>query len=524
MWLALLYCTMSLGIILGPRSPAINAHAGSPHDEADRDDYLSQSVTRYQQLASSALVLADITKSQPYTLETLMVYAECEFLRRDDSHAKIWLMHGIALRTAMRMGYHRDPANFKGMSPFQGEMRRRAWHVINMMDILISFAIGLPAQVRRVESDVRLPRNLFDADISPTMSELPKERPGTEVTPASYFKAKARICTVFAEAAELSQQITPPRYTTIVALEKKLEEAHDAIPEGMRVRPMEECITDPPVLVMSRLNLELLCLKTRLVLHRNFFTAGQSDPKFASSRKISIESAVKILAWNKVISDACQPGGQLQKVWWYMASLQTYDFLLAAMILCLELQHIKAVDGTSLRVAELFGILETTYDIWENHPSRFRESVRGAAILKAMLTKCSSPAPSETISNVSTFVGTDKSECAMRFRFEANLQTGIGNLPNGRIPESRPEEFASSIWGPWSATDAPSLDMQDVPSEIDWVSPLISQTSLDADHATRHSSTLPCSIKTTCARHRCGRPTTTPQWNLGWVRPPASIT
>jgi hypothetical protein len=384
MWLALLYCTMSLGIILGPRSvdaPITASRSPALQDDPnDRDDYSSITANRYQQLASSALVLADITKSQPYTLETLMVYAECEFLRRDDNHAKVWLMHGVALRTAMRMGYHRDPANFQGMSPFQGEMRRRAWHVINMQDTLISFAIGLPAQVRRIESDVGLPRNSYDADLFPTMTALPQERPSTEVTPASYYKAKARVCAVFAEAAELSQKITPPRYTTIVTLEKRLEEAHDAIPEAMRARPMEECITDRPVLIMSRINIELLFLKTRIVLHRNYFVAGQSDPKFADSRKISVDTALRMLDWNKIIFHACQPGGQLHKVWWYMASLQTYDFLLAAMILCMELHHIKEVDPTSSRVAELFGVLETvrsvtTRDAYKTYTDFLRQNL-----------------------------------------------------------------------------------------------------------------------------------------------------
>ncbi|KAF2679485.1 hypothetical protein K458DRAFT_461025 [Lentithecium fluviatile CBS 122367] len=429
MWIALIYCTMSLGIILGPRNPGISAHApafdrssGSLYEPSGADAHLSRSVDRFQQLASSALVLADITKSQPYTLETLMIYGECEFLRRDDCHAKIWLMHGVALRTAMRMGYHRDPANFKGMSPFQGEMRRRTWHVINMTDTLISFAIGLPAQVRRIESDVRVPRNLYDADLFPNMTELPKERPDTEVTPASYFRAKARVCAVFAEAAELSQKITPPRYTTIVALEKKLEDAHDTIPEGMRVRPMEECITDPPVLVMSRLNIELLYLKTRMVLHRNYFTAGQCDPRFAASRTISVDTAVTILDWNKVIFHACQPGGQLHKVWWYMASLQTYDFLLAAMILCLELHHIKAADALSARAAELYGILETTHDIWANHPNRFRESLRGAGILKAMLAKCSSPDQAKDVQKDSVSTEMEKSKCTTQLDFKAKHQ------------------------------------------------------------------------------------------------------
>lgn len=195
---------------------------------------------------------------------------------------------------------------------------------------------------------------------------------------------------MFAEAAELAQRITPPRYASVVALEKRLEEAHELVPEGMRVRPVQDCATDAPVLIMSRYNIELLYLKTKLVLHRTFFTAGQTDPKYAESRKICIDSALEIFRYHITIFHACQPGGQLNKVWWYMSSLQTFDFLLAAMVTCLELNHLRST-GNSDKTSEMLSLLQSTHDIWANYPTRFRDAVRGAEILKAMLKKCSSP-------------------------------------------------------------------------------------------------------------------------------------
>jgi hypothetical protein len=163
MWIALLYSAMALGIILGPRNPGLHAYAGG-YDRSpgstfhDKNDHLSpESVNNFQQLASSALVLADIAKCQPYTLEALMIYGECEFLRRDDRHSKIWLMNGVVLRVAMRMGYHRDPSTFKGMSPFHGEMRRRVWHVLNMVyAFLLSTAITLQTHFTNVIQDGHL--------------------------------------------------------------------------------------------------------------------------------------------------------------------------------------------------------------------------------------------------------------------------------------------------------------------------------------------------------------------------------
>jgi hypothetical protein len=256
--------------------------------------------------------------------------------------------------------------------------------------------VGHTHLVRRIESDTRSPQNLYDADISPNMKKLPGARPLSEITPATYTIAKARICAVFAEAAELAQRMTPPRYATILALEKRLEEAHNQVPEGMRVRSIQDSMMDAPVLIMSRFNIEMQYLKTKLVLHRTFLTAGQTDPKYAESRKICVDSALEILRYHVIIFHACQPGGQLNKVWWYMSALQTFDFLLAAMVVCLELNHLRSIcDSPPDKISDMFSLLDSTYDIWANHPNRFRDSVRGAEILRAMLKKCSSPGPSD---------------------------------------------------------------------------------------------------------------------------------
>jgi hypothetical protein len=476
MWIALLYSALTLGIILGPRNQGSVAYAAfhSRSSKPPYQDYFQRSADKFQQLASSAIVLADMSKSQPYVLETLMLYGECEFLRRDDHHSKIWLMNGVSLRVAMRMGYHRDPSNFKQLTPFQGEMRRRAWHTIHMMDSMISFAIGLPALVRRIESDVRPPRNVYDADISPNMTEPPKGRPLTEITPATYIIAKSRVATVFAEAAELSQKITPPRYSTVMALHKRLEEAHDYIPEGIRVRPIEDSITDAPTLIMSRFNIEIVYLKTKLVLHRTYLTAGQTDPRFAESRKICVDAALEILNYHKIIFHACQPGGQLMQVWWYMSSLQTYDYLLAAMILSLEMHYLRTADPFSPRASEIYDILETTCDIWSNHPTRFRESVRGAEILKFMLKKCPIPSRPCASSQDPGANGFETSEHQSTLRkTPTNHQKDMNGLQE-MTPESIPKDLLSQNLAaqPLSIFESsfdPSMELPDMSPAIDWV-------------------------------------------------------
>jgi hypothetical protein len=102
------------------------------------------SADHYQELAAAALALADYSKPKRYTIEALMAYSTCEYLKQDDSQVRLWLLMGVVLRVALRMGYHRDPSHFPNISPFDGEMRRRLWTLTYVFDVLQSYQLGLP--------------------------------------------------------------------------------------------------------------------------------------------------------------------------------------------------------------------------------------------------------------------------------------------------------------------------------------------------------------------------------------------
>lgn len=88
------------------------------------------------------------------------------------------------------MGYHRNLG--PRVTPFEGEMRRRVWYVVETFDLLYSFQFGLPATVHDEDVDVGYPVNLLDDDFDEDSQELPPERPFTDPTPALYFCFKSR--------------------------------------------------------------------------------------------------------------------------------------------------------------------------------------------------------------------------------------------------------------------------------------------------------------------------------------------
>jgi hypothetical protein len=106
-------------------------------------------VNKFHSLAASAAVFAEFASPKRHTIECLMMYAAG--LRSNNALVNVWLMAGLITRLALRMGYHRDPDNYPAISAFEGEMRRRCWAQIGMIDVLISFQLGLPSMVHLID-------------------------------------------------------------------------------------------------------------------------------------------------------------------------------------------------------------------------------------------------------------------------------------------------------------------------------------------------------------------------------------
>ena len=362
MWLGLLFGMMSLAALSTLRIEGLAAHPT-----------ITMTANRYRKHAAAAITLADYTKSKAYTIESLMLYTAGEYFQTDKNQIRVWTLLGLVIRSAMQMGYHRDSKHFSNISVFEGEMRRRVWHIIYQIEIFSSFHVGLPHMIRPAQTDTEPPRNLHDQDFSVSSIELPPSRPETDITAILYAIVKCRMIVTFATATEISHSIIQPPYQDILDLDNRLQNIHVSVPPSMQMRSMDESITDSPLLIMNRCNLELLYLKTRCVLHRRYLAMAHTDSRFAYSREACIDAAMKILHCHSIIYNATQPGGQLGEVRWYMWTLNAHDFLLAAMIICLELktnnQSPRDFSGNVLEQGavtheDMVKALQVSYKIW----------------------------------------------------------------------------------------------------------------------------------------------------------------
>ncbi|KAL9611807.1 MAG: hypothetical protein Q9167_003575 [Letrouitia subvulpina] len=354
--------------------------------------------SKYRSLTAQCLLRADFLKPFSYTIETLLLHLHGEYARSRDAEVGIWVLVGMIVRLAMRMGYHRDPKLFPNITPFLGEMRRRTWTFVRQCDLLFSFQIGLPSMIRLGDCDSALPSNLYDDDLHEDMKSLPLPRPITEPTPVSFMIAKSSITFTFGKIIEALHSVTPCSYEDIMSLDQDLREARAELPPHLRMKSMEESMLDPGAIIMQRFSLSILYNKGQCVLHRKFLGRARENNRYAHSRRTCVDSSMELLNHQATLHYENRPGRRLYGTRVYLSSLTTHDFLLAAMIVCLDLWYGAEADGAGRNSTDLYtwGLerrgdmiraLEVSNDIWKETRDQSMEAYKASEILTIMIDK-----------------------------------------------------------------------------------------------------------------------------------------
>ncbi|GAB1208988.1 hypothetical protein APSETT445_007753 [Aspergillus pseudonomiae] len=385
-WLAFLYAILTLSVTIQQR-------LGEPLPV-----YLEDSgyiISTFRKRAAQCLVQSNYTQPGKYKVEALFYYTLGEFYRSNDAQVSVSFLLGITIRLAMRTGYHRDPRHFPSISAYEGEMRRRVWATMRQLDTLISFQVGLPRTIQDWQDDVELPRNICDEDFGEGTTHLPPSRPESELTTASYIRAKSRIMAAFGKISDLAYSRKSVTYDEILEIDRRLEEVYGLVPFNFRIRPVDQSFADPSDLILRRYTLELLYQKARCVLHRRYLGEVHSNLRYAYSRWVCMSASKEILRHQADLHHETQPGGILYRDRQFPNSLQNADYLLAAMIICLELSHDPPADpimNSDVTVVikgreDLLTSLETSHQIFEQSRRRSTDAQKAYAALTIMLRR-----------------------------------------------------------------------------------------------------------------------------------------
>ncbi|PYH91009.1 hypothetical protein BO71DRAFT_280029, partial [Aspergillus ellipticus CBS 707.79] len=384
-WLAYLYSILSIST--GLRLFSASGRA---------DGHLAEAFDEYHRLASKCLTVAEYTTPGRYKLEALIMNVASEILRSADTHTGPSVLLGLASRLAMHSGYHRDQGHYREISVFDGEMRRRVWMYLSLLDHYISCQIGLPPSTIQAQSDTREPRNLTDEDLDPSATVLPTARPLTEKTSILFPVFLNRI--IFA-GAEITSKVCSVRgvpYRDVLQLDAKLRKLHETVPPPLHFRPPSKSIADSPTTIMDRYNIDLMYQKARSDLHRRYLTQHRRNPKYEYSRRECLDAARRVLQHQADIFGASSPGGQLGLTSFFFSSCVIMHFRVAAMIVCLEIscqsrydlqQNLSSSERQSILAQrqQLSKDLERTYNVWDRFRSQSKEALKTAEALAIML-------------------------------------------------------------------------------------------------------------------------------------------
>lgn len=280
--------------------------------------------------SEKCLVRGEYHRPQPLLLEALIMYAQCKIMQSLDPSREAGAIFGMVVRMAYEMGYHRDPDFLGSFSPFEGEMRRRFWSLCKQVDLMVSFQLGLPSNICLENSDTKSPRNLTDSDFDVDTEALPPSRNEDEPIGLLWFIVKDRQMVSFYKVCRDALSFYEKSRAEILQLDSEIRRMFTSIPNILRTKPLADSIADPPFLIMTRIYLEFIYLKSLCVFHRKYMTRGNQ-----SSTDACMEAGQRLVRLFIETYTEFSPGGRLEGHRWMLTNFTMNDFLLGVMVLCL---------------------------------------------------------------------------------------------------------------------------------------------------------------------------------------------
>jgi len=470
-WIGLLYSIFCLAMQSYTRVNEI------PPEYQDNAPELAE---LYRIRTAQCLVIADLTRPTDFMIETLDLHSFAEYNSDSDGDLGTSIISGMMMRIALQQGYHRDPSQMPGISVFQGEMRRRIWSAVNQHELLWSVQIGLPKAIRYSESDTRAPLNLYEEELYEDMTELPPSRPLTTDTEVCYQVIKYRLMRCYGQVIEFVHIIEPQPYEEVLKLDLKLLEIHQMIPPHLEFGTLDEMKNDLSSRIMEKFILKCFWHKSVCILHRKYWDSAPSDTpengQWVYSRKSSLGSAIAMLELQNIMHQAAGPGGCMSKMKWYHFSITNHDFLLAAMIICLDLMSV-AVPECVMPPEQKLDAIRRSRAIWMEITNDCRDAKRAVKVLTAVLEKLSkkfacngsaalcpavSQAPAPLVQTFTPANQNNQSVDTLRYNPYFTNGVGLGMPPTSEISTSNGDSLMQDNF-----LDVFSNDLT-VPTDFDW--------------------------------------------------------
>lgn len=259
--------------------------------------------------------------------DLVLVQALANFLclvRRDDSPQFVWMMTGLLIRMGQAIGLHRDGAHFTHLSSYEIEMRRRVWWTLCVLDVRASEDQGTEYTIPLGSFDTRLPLNLNDADIGPTMTNTPTPRKG--LTDMTFAIVSFELCQVAKQMMTKSANESAPNMEEQGRL---LDEFSQKLNQGyLQYTDETNDISYWVAVVIAR----LMMAKMTLLIHRPILFSSLSKSLSVEFKTKLFNAAIEIAEYNHALNEE-----QACRHWRWV--YQTYTHWYAVVHLLLEVSR-----------------------------------------------------------------------------------------------------------------------------------------------------------------------------------------
>ena len=351
------------------------------------------------------LILGNYQNGGPHALEALLYYVCVENVRRPDTESGIWVLTGIIIRLALRMGYHRDPSQLRGITPFQAELRRRMWAVLYYGETMFSIQTGVPRVIDDAQCDTQPPANLLDSDFDESTVVLPPSRPASELTPVQLtivrFKLAKLLSSIVARGSALKHE--PAQ---VQAFEDALQKTYHELPTPLKMGNGRICFTDTPNHILCRLAVGVLFEKCRVLLYRRWLDhlhpqRNGAHTDLVPEIKSLIAAALKVLEIQVIIDRETQLKGILRVARWKFSSVIFYEFHMSAAVLTAviyrTLGNSPCLTLPAATQSDIIVALKKSHSIWDTTSSQSKEAMKSTKMLDSLFAKIeSSTLPSPT--------------------------------------------------------------------------------------------------------------------------------
>lgn len=253
------------------------------------DDTFSMRSTAIQWIYEAQTWVSNPESKSRLTLHALQIDVLLLIAREiaDVGGETIWVSAGALYRRAVHMGLHRDPDFVPQRTAFPAEMRRRLWNTILELSLQASITSGGPPFVSFDDFDVDPPGNFDDDQLA---AENPKARLEGDFTETSIAIALRKTFPARLAVAKFLNDVgSHGTYEQTLSIDRDLRATYK-----LMCRSLQACAADASTSTFGANCLDIILHRYLSALHAPYFGPTLRDAAYAYSRKVVVESSLKI--------------------------------------------------------------------------------------------------------------------------------------------------------------------------------------------------------------------------------------